>query len=516
MGRWQLPAAKQLPGRSGRFAVKPVTQGSGCRWNLQPGFVNLSRKSARCIHVAARGESLYASSTTAEPPTRSPPSPAQPHSFLGIDPQQQQRTTPGVTFDGSQLLDPPPENYSDFVNHFRTASPYIEGHRGRTFVLVIPSEVVTRRDILWPVLEDVALLHVLGVRLVVVLGARQGIDSTVRAAGGEVRYVEGQRVTDAATMDAAVQAAGAARMEFEARLSKGLSVPMVRRHTKGVDNSQHMGPQVQTVSGNYVAAKRKGVVNGVDLGYTGMVRFIEVEAVNRQLAAGYMVLLSNLGYSAAGEVLNCDVWTVATRAAVDLGADKIICLTLPEGQVDMGLGSWTPLSDAQRRLNALAAERSGSVMDGGPKPGDAAQSANGASGGDDLDFDRWQSLGLPMALCTACACCGAGVRRAHLVDASIDGALLLELYSPEGATNAAMVSSDFYQGIRTAEPGDLDGIQALLRPLEKKGILKPRSHQQLLDDLPHYIVIEREVSFKPLAVAHLGLLTPLSFTDIGP
>lgn len=58
---------------------------------------------------------------------------------------------------------------------------------------------------------------------------------------------------------------------------------------------------------------------------------------------------------------------------------------------------------------------------------------------------RWQSLGLPMALCTACACCGAGVRRAHLVDASIDGALLLELYSPEGATNAAMVSSDFYQ-----------------------------------------------------------------------
>ena len=54
----------------------------------------------------------------------------------------------------------------------------------------------------------------------VVLGARQGIDSTVRAAGGEVRYAGGQRVTDAVTMQAAVQAAGAARMEFEAHLSK--------------------------------------------------------------------------------------------------------------------------------------------------------------------------------------------------------------------------------------------------------------------------------------------------------
>lgn len=50
-----------------------------------------------------------------------------------------------------------------------------------------------------------------------------------------------------------------------------------------------------------------------------------------------------------------------------------------------------------------------------------------------------------MALCTACACCGAGVRRAHIVDASVDGCLLLELYSAEGAANATMISNDFYQ-----------------------------------------------------------------------
>ncbi len=49
-------------------------------------------------------------------------------------------------------------------------------------------------------------------------------------------------------------------------------MPVVRRHIKGAGHNQHAGPQVQTVSGNYVAAKRKGVVNGVDLGYTGMVR----------------------------------------------------------------------------------------------------------------------------------------------------------------------------------------------------------------------------------------------------
>lgn len=75
----------------------------------------------------------------------------------GVCPQQldsqvadMQRQSPGVPFDGSQLLDPPPESYSDFVNHFRNASPYIAGHSGRTFVLVIPSEVKSKFT--WPFL----------------------------------------------------------------------------------------------------------------------------------------------------------------------------------------------------------------------------------------------------------------------------------------------------------------------------------------------------------------------------
>lgn len=60
----------------------------------------------------------------------------------------------------------------------------------------------------------------LGVRLVLVLGARPGIDAMVRDSGHEPRYSHGQRVTDGVAMEAAMQAAGAARMEVEARLSK--------------------------------------------------------------------------------------------------------------------------------------------------------------------------------------------------------------------------------------------------------------------------------------------------------
>ena len=52
------------------------------------------------------------------------------------------------------------------------------------------------------------------------------------------------------------------------------------------------------------------------------VRFVQVEAIKRQLDANHIVLLSNLAYSAAGEVLNCDIYSVATRAAVDLQASS--------------------------------------------------------------------------------------------------------------------------------------------------------------------------------------------------
>lgn len=60
----------------------------------------------------------------------------------------------------------------------------------------------------------------LGVRLVLVLGARPNIDAMVRQSGAEPQYAAGQRVTDARTMQAAMQAAGAARMQVEGRLSK--------------------------------------------------------------------------------------------------------------------------------------------------------------------------------------------------------------------------------------------------------------------------------------------------------
>ncbi|KAL4552786.1 hypothetical protein Ndes2526B_g02695 [Nannochloris sp. 'desiccata'] len=303
--------------------------------------------------------------------------------------------------------------YGLFVQFFRHASPYIEGHRGRTFVLAIPGDVVDRKDLLHTLLEDVALLHGLGVRLVVVVGARSRINEAIRALNMEPEYAGGYRVTDEVAMEAAVAAAGAARMEVEARLSKGPEVTMIR-------------------------------------------------------------------YSAAGEVLNCDTYTVAIRAAVDLGADKLILMTLPEAQ-PLSLPAWLPLKDAEGLLATMLEGAAAAAGGGGGNGNGSGNSGSDGYSSDskiensfstrgklhaDLDFDHWYEQGLPLPLLAACMSCRAGVNRAHLIDARIDGALLLELYSRDGV--GVMVSNDFYEGLRPAQSSDLPGIENLLSPLVEK------------------------------------------------
>jgi len=361
------------------------------------------------------------------------------------------------------------------------------------------------------------------------------INKAIRANGSEPQYAGGYRVTDDVAMEAAVAAAGSARMEVEARLSKGPAITMVRRHARGSSSSgngtggssSQSAPALTTVSGNYVAAKRKGVVNGVDYKHTGVVRFVQRDAVRYQLDSGNVVLLSNLGYSAAGEVLNCDTYTVAVRAAVDLNADKLILATLPEVQ-SLELPQWLALKDAEKVLQQMA-EALHEERGGGSEQVDFLNATGSATSGGsrkhelqrnhfdspstsrpdaELDFDRWYELGLPLPLLAACMVCRSGVKRSHLIDARVDGSLLLELYSRDGV--GVMISTDFYEGIRPAGPSDISGIEELMAPLVERGVLVQRTREQMATEIPFFTVIEREskvlacATVKPLGLGNGG------------
>jgi hypothetical protein len=141
-----------------------------------------------------------------------------------------------------------------FVELFRSSAPYVHAHRGRTFVIVFGGEALLSsgfRDLV----HDVALLVALGIRIVLVHGARPQIDALAKQRGAKPSWVGGRRVTDVAMMRDVQAAVGSVRVEIEARLSMG------------VPSSPMGGARIRVASGNFVVARPIGVVDGVDHGY---------------------------------------------------------------------------------------------------------------------------------------------------------------------------------------------------------------------------------------------------------
>src|SRR5690606_25074939 len=210
-------------------------------------------------------------------------------------------------------LTPVSSSTSAFVEWFRAAAPYIHAFRGRTFVIACGGEVVADGRFV-ALSHDLNLLAALGVRIVLAFGTRIQIDALLKERNHRTHYRMGVRVTDAVALKCVKEAAGAVRAEIEASLSTGLP------------NSPMAGADIRVASGNFVTAKPLGVLDGVDMLYTGEVRSIDAAGMRATLDTGAIVLLSPLGYSPTGEMFNVTVENVAARAAIALRADKLVFL----------------------------------------------------------------------------------------------------------------------------------------------------------------------------------------------
>lgn len=333
----------------------------------------------------------------------------------------------------------------DFVGWFRQSSPYINAHRGRTFVVALGGEAVADAGFA-SVIHDLALLHSLGVRLVLVHGARPQIDERLRRAGLEIRYVRGLRVTDEAALPSVRAAVGSVRMEIEALLSMGLA------------NSPMAGARIRVASGNFVVARPLGVRDGTDYQHTGEVRRVDQAGIRTWLDAGAIVLLSSVGYSPTGEIFNLNAEDVAVAAASSLRADKLMYLS--EAPLPV-----TVEGELLRQLSSPEAER---LL----LTGQALQDATRRH------------------LTHALSACAAGVRRVHLLPRSLDGALILELFTRDGV--GTLLSADLFEEVRVATIEDVGGILELIEPLEQQGVLVRRSRERLETEIGHFVVIERD------------------------
>jgi amino-acid N-acetyltransferase len=333
----------------------------------------------------------------------------------------------------------------EFIYWFRQAAPYIHAFRGRIFVVAFGGDLV-RDGHVNTLAHDLNTLVSLGVKLVLVHGARPQINSRLLEAGVEPRFERGVRVTDRDYLDPVLQAIGQVRFEIESALSMGLA------------NSPMANADIRVAGGNFITAKPMGVHDGVDMQCTGEVRKLDVAAIRNRLDFGETLLLSPVGYSPTGEVFNLTLEDVATSAAVALGAQKLIFLLDQDGVVD----------ERGELLNELtAAEAEEFVKD--------ARSAR-----EDLDFY------LPNCIRAV----RHGVGRAHLISRHLDGGLLTELFTHEGI--GTMISRESLETLRRATIDDIGGILQVIEPLESDGVLVKRSRELLEREIERFAILEHD------------------------
>lgn len=297
------------------------------------------------------------------------------------------------------------------------------------------------------IISDLVLLHSLGVKLIVVHGARKQIEEQLTSQQLASEFQNGLRITPQSHMPAVQQAVGATRIQLEALFSSGMP------------NSPMHGAKINVHSGNFVTAMPQGIIDGIDYQYTGKVRSIEKEAIQRALNLRDIVLISPLGYSLTGEVFNVSFAEVAVQVATELNADKLIAYN-DDGQISDSNGK------AYREMTLLKCEK---FL---------------------VERQNETQSNTYFALRACHKACDGGVARAHVISAAEDGALLKELYTRDGS--GTMVYRDHYETIRRARIEDVGGILNLIRPLEEEGVLVKRSRERLETEVGYFTVMEKD------------------------
>jgi amino-acid N-acetyltransferase len=338
-----------------------------------------------------------------------------------------------------------------FVPWFRAVAPYIHAYRGETFVVGLCGEAIAAGK-LSAFVQDLAILHAMGIRIVLVHGFRPQVSEQLKAKGHPERFSQGMRITDPTALDAAQEAAGQLRFEIEAAFSQGLP------------NTPMANATVRVVSGNFLTARPVGIVDGVDFGHSGLVRKVDAAAIRSSMDAGAVVLLSPFGFSPTGEAFNLTMEEVATSAAIALQADKLLFLTEIAGvrekpdDPDSPIDTELTLADAERLLGSL------------PRPNHPT----------DVAFYLQHCV----------KACRAGVERSHILPFASDGALLMEVYTHDGI--GTMVVDEKLESLREATSDDVGGILQLIEPFERDGTLVRRERTEIERDVANYTVIEHD------------------------
>ncbi len=284
--------------------------------------------------------------------------------------------------------------------------PFIQNFRGHTFVIKYGGSAMEDEHLIDHTLRDVVLLEAVGIRPVMVHGGGKLITNRMRDAGLKAQFVNGLRVTDAASMRIVEEALDGETnplivkklREFGGR-AEGVSGKRVVRARRLPPQPQHAGDGIGPSRGRSAA---KGAL--VDIGFVGEVAQLELEAVRRLSKAGTVPVISPLSADAAeeGVTLNVNADVVAAAIAAELRATKLIFISDVPGLM-------RDPTAADSLIPSLSSSQIKQLMHDGVISG-----------------------GMIPKVTSAVEALGRGVAKVHFIDGRVAHSLLLEIFSTLG------------------------------------------------------------------------------------
>jgi acetylglutamate kinase len=278
------------------------------------------------------------------------------------------------------------------VSALKHAAPYIRLFKGKVFVLKVGGEVFADLADTRSLMEQVGILHQVGIRVVLVHGGGPQSTKLAKALGLDTKFIDGRRVTDDASLDVATMVLNGQINTRVLASCRDLDIPAVG--ISGVDAGlirAHRRPPVE----------KKGS-DPVDYGFVGDIDSVDAGVIRKQLDNGLMPVVSPLSCDSSGTLLNINADTVAAAIAAELKAEKLILATSAPGILEDAANVHSLISYIDR-AGLLKLKGAGSIADGM----------------------------LPKAAAIDAAL-GNGVERVHVISYRIPDSLLLEIFTNEG------------------------------------------------------------------------------------
>jgi acetylglutamate kinase len=284
-------------------------------------------------------------------------------------------------------------DYSDKAAVLAEALPYIRKFSGKTVVIKYGGAAMAAADLKDAVMQDIALMKYVGMNPILVHGGGPEVSNLSKKLGLESRFIDGLRVTDAATMEVA-------QMVLVGKTNREIVTHLGAHGVKAVGLSGQDGGLIRATKHLHKSMKTGEVV---DLGYVGDVSAIDVGVLESLTQAGFVPVIAPVGMGPAGEPYNINADTVAGAVAAALHAEKLVLLTDVEGvRADK--------DDPASLLARVTAE----------------------------EIRGWMARGkLEGGMIPKLECCltalDAGVNRVHIIDGRVRHSLLMEIFTDRGS-----------------------------------------------------------------------------------